>query len=344
MSIRFRRTMKIAPGVHLNFNKNSIGLSLGPRGAHYTMNTSGRRTVSAGIPGTGIYAFQTLSGGKRATTTRHQELTQPPEIIPPSPGLLASKLERYFYAFLQDVYDPESKATPKEYIEKAKALEIAHPALKYPLNLLSFVHAATSPDFSDKIVAWGKEVWGYRDAAFMDPLAEKYFTGMAPVTHITRGIATHETFNKQVLGFIWAEVLQSQDMFDEAIEVLHEMIPDQLVAISIADIELSQGKFDEAIETTEDIENVDDATAMLLILRGVAFREKNLNDAAVECFKRAMSHKDRSEGVMHRALFERADSYARMGKKALAIKDLEKIMVDEPGYPEVEAKIAEINK
>jgi tetratricopeptide (TPR) repeat protein len=79
-------------------------------------------------------------------------------------------------------------------------------------------------------------------------------------------------------------------------------------------------------------------------LRGIAFREKSLNDAAVECFKRALSHKDRSEGVLHRALFERAEAFLRLGKKAMAVKDLEKILVDEPQYPEVEEKLAAIKK
>ena len=31
-----------------------------------------------------------------------------------------------------------------------------------------------------------------------------------------------------------------------------------------------------------------------------------------------------------------------MGKKALAVKDLEKILVDDPDYPEVEKKLKEI--
>jgi lipoprotein NlpI len=47
---------------------------------------------------------------------------------------------------------------------------------------------------------------------------------------------------------------------------------------------------------------------------------------------------------LHRALFERAETYIRLGKKAMAIKDLEKILVDEPQYPEVEEKLASIKK
>jgi hypothetical protein len=33
-----------------------------------------------------------------------------------------------------------------------------------------------------------------------------------------------------------------------------------------------------------------------------------------------------------------------MGKRAMGIKDLEKILVDNPDYPEVEKKLSELNK
>ncbi len=51
--------------------------------------------------------------------------------------------------------------------------------------------------------------------------------------------------------------------------------------------------------------------------------------------------KNRMEDIFNSInIFERAESYALMGKKAVAIKDLEKILVDEPNYPEVEKKLA----
>jgi tetratricopeptide (TPR) repeat protein len=126
--------------------------------------------------------------------------------------------------------------------------------------------------------------------------------------------------------------MQDQKRYQDAMNVLLEMIPDQLVAVSLADLEISMKDYDGAIETTEDIENIDDATAMLLILRGIAFREKDLNDAAIECFKRALANKKNSEEVLHRALYERAQSLIKSGKKALARKDLEKILVDNPDH------------
>ena len=343
MSVRFRRRLKIAPGLTLNFNKNSVGLSLGVRGAHYTMNSNGRRTISAGIPGTGLSSVETLSGGTRTRrTSASQETATPQRSGPPSPGFFAAKIERALYAFLMDIYDADSTDTPQQVVDKAAALKAQHPALAPAMDLITFLHGATDSAFSDNVEAWGKQRWENREAEFYDPLVQKYFVGITPAVQITRGISTDEIYNEQLLGFIWSEVLQSKNKYDEALAVLEEMEPDQSVAISIADIELTNGRFDDAIETTEDVENEDDATAMLLVLRGIAFREKKLLDASAECFKRALSHKSRSEGVRHRAHFERAETYSRMGKKAMAIKDLENILVDEPDYPEVEEKLAAI--
>jgi len=344
MSLRFRRSLKIIPGVRLNFNKDSIGVSLGVRGAHYTMNSKGRRTISAGIPGTGISSVEVLSSGRRTTRSSAQEMMSQEVSGPPAPGFFARKVERDLNAFLLDIYNADSKDTPVEVVEKAAALKAKHPSLASAADLITFLHGVTDDKTKIDALTLGNNLWSKRASHFNDPLVSKYFKGIRPSAQITRGISSNEIYNAQTLGFIYAEVLQSEEKYDDAFTVLDQMIPDQLVAISIADIELITKKYDEAIETTEDIENEDDATAMLLVLRGIAFREKTLNDAAVECFKRALSRKDRSEGLLHRALFERAETYARMGKKAMAVKDLEKILVDEPQYPEVEEKLAAIKK
>lgn len=61
MGVRFRKSIKIAPGVKLNFNKKSVGATIGGKGAHYTINSKGSKTTSVGIPGTGISYSKTTS-------------------------------------------------------------------------------------------------------------------------------------------------------------------------------------------------------------------------------------------------------------------------------------------
>ncbi len=338
--------MKLLPGIRLSVNKDSVGMSFGVPGARYTINSKGRRTVSTGIPGTGLYNVETLSGGRgksRGSTTKagSEEKVIPYE--PPTsmqPGLFAKKAERALYAYLRDIFKWDETDTPDQVIEKAKALEEEHPSLKWSLDLLKFLYCVKGSSVDDSTgSAWGKELWSNRKIAFADKYVRKYFLGITPQVQITNGIFTSSVYNDQILGHIYAELLQHMGKFDEAFAILHQMQPDQLVAISIADLEIGTKDYDGAIETTEDIENEDDATAMMLILRGVAFREKGLNDGALECFKRALASKKRSETLLHRALFERAETYAGLGKKALAIKDLEKILVDDSDYPAVQEKL-----
>jgi hypothetical protein len=64
MGLRFRKSLKIAPGVRLNVGTKGMGLSVGGKGFRYSINTSGRRTTSIGIPGSGL-SYSTLSGGSR---------------------------------------------------------------------------------------------------------------------------------------------------------------------------------------------------------------------------------------------------------------------------------------
>lgn len=68
MGLRFRKSIKIAPGVKFNINKKSVGLTFGKRGAHYTINSKGKKTASVGIPGTGL-SYTTSSGGGDSTSS-----------------------------------------------------------------------------------------------------------------------------------------------------------------------------------------------------------------------------------------------------------------------------------
>jgi tetratricopeptide (TPR) repeat protein len=52
-SFRFRRRVRIAPGVRLNIAKRGLSTSFGPRGMHLTLG-DGRVRTTLGIPGTGL--------------------------------------------------------------------------------------------------------------------------------------------------------------------------------------------------------------------------------------------------------------------------------------------------
>lgn len=68
MGLRFRKSFNVSKGVKLNLNKKSVGMTFGGNGVHYTVNSSGKRTASAGIPGTGLYYTKTSSSSAKHNT------------------------------------------------------------------------------------------------------------------------------------------------------------------------------------------------------------------------------------------------------------------------------------
>lgn len=53
MGFRFRKSIKILPGVRLNFSKSGVSTSIGGPGATVNISSKGTRTT-VGLPGTGI--------------------------------------------------------------------------------------------------------------------------------------------------------------------------------------------------------------------------------------------------------------------------------------------------
>ncbi|RWD31319.1 MAG: DUF4236 domain-containing protein [Mesorhizobium sp.] len=64
MGWRFRKSIRLVPGVRLNIGKKSMSVSAGPRGFKTTIGTAGR-TTTVGIPGTGISHTSRKAKGRR---------------------------------------------------------------------------------------------------------------------------------------------------------------------------------------------------------------------------------------------------------------------------------------
>lgn len=85
MGFRFRKSVKIAPGVRLNIGKKSVGISAGVKGARVSVNSSGRKTTTVGLPGTGLSYSKTAKIGGRKTTTRSASSNNSQPIRPDLP-------------------------------------------------------------------------------------------------------------------------------------------------------------------------------------------------------------------------------------------------------------------
>jgi hypothetical protein len=95
MGFRFRRSLKIAPGIRLNFSKRGTSLSLGGHG--FTKNISKRGTkTTVGLPGTGI-SYSTFSARKKRASRQEDVIFEPPA---PSGNAPVKALKIVFFVLL----------------------------------------------------------------------------------------------------------------------------------------------------------------------------------------------------------------------------------------------------
>jgi hypothetical protein len=70
MGFRFRKSFKIAPGMRMNLSKSGIGISVGSKYGRVSIHSSGRRTISSNLPGTGISYVHTTGGHRSRRMAR----------------------------------------------------------------------------------------------------------------------------------------------------------------------------------------------------------------------------------------------------------------------------------
>jgi len=102
--VRASRSIKIAPGVKFRVNAKSTSVTLGGKGLHYTVNSKGRRTTTARVPGTPV-SVQRVSGTRRSAPPRRAPAPQAlrassPRAASAEPGLFAPKGVKRLYAAL----------------------------------------------------------------------------------------------------------------------------------------------------------------------------------------------------------------------------------------------------
>jgi tetratricopeptide (TPR) repeat protein len=323
MGFRMRKSIRVAPGVRLNVSKRGVGVSAGAGGLRYSVNSSGRRTTSvrSGVPGVSYQS--TRGGGRRATPARAG--AQAPSIVKPAkPGLFAPKGHKALYKALQS----QSADLAQKVGEQDSAMLL--PAFTIAGLLL------ISSD-GDRALPLLAKAFAAGDAASTS-FFQTYVSGSVQVK-IADGVSALVPLGREAVGLVLAELYQSEERFDEAIDVVEQLEPTTHSAVSLAELYAETGRFNDIVELTERIANEDDASALLLVFRGVALREQGYKDAAHEAFKEALKSRSRAATIRHHALFERATNFEAQGKKAMARKDLERILAEDSTYPGVRERL-----
>ena len=73
MGWRFRKSVKLFPGVRLNISKGGISTTIGPRGASVNLGKRGTQ-ATVGVPGTGVSYSTLLSGGGMGQPTMANQM------------------------------------------------------------------------------------------------------------------------------------------------------------------------------------------------------------------------------------------------------------------------------
>lgn len=105
MAWSYRKRVKIIPGVYLNLSKSGISTSIGVRGASVTLGKSGTY-LNTGIPGTGIYKRQKISGnGKTKPQDKFQYTEQTENHIYAEKEIISADVQEITSQNMQGIKD-----------------------------------------------------------------------------------------------------------------------------------------------------------------------------------------------------------------------------------------------
>lgn len=323
MGFRLRKSIAIMPGVRMTFSKTGIGYSVGVKGYRVTQRADGRTQRTVSLPGTGLSHVSTrgsaghVASGRAAP--RRSPLPPPPAPRPVKPALFAPRAEKDLYRAVQT----RDVAAMERIMQAQPELVLAAATISGVLKL-----SAGDRPRAKTLLAW---VFATGKDPAHDPFIAKYVSFRFRL-EVVAGAIAELGLDRGSVGLALAELHQADGELTEAIDVVEQVEPTTFAALSLAELYTQAGRHDDVVELTNGVVNHDDATALLSVFRGVALRETGYLDASREAFAEALTSRKRAPVIRHRALLERARTYEAEGKRALARKDLERILAEDSHY------------
>lgn len=338
MGFRIRKSITLAPGVRLNLSTRGVGYSVGAKGMRVTRHANGRISRTLSLPGTGLSHQSTLRSARRGSSRTRPErgasapLWGPPDPRPPKPGILAPGWEKDLFAVL-DTSDPaDFVAVARKHGRTEPQLAVLAATLE---GLLLFERGGSAPEVEQRaqsLLGWAA-VQQMSDSVLR--FATTYLSERSWLVEIAPGISARLHLHDDVVLLAAAELHQAAGDLDAAIWTVEQCRPSAHAALSLVELYSCAQRHQDVIDLTNGVTNQDDATALLLALRGRAFAQLGFHEAAREGFTAALRVRSRSAPVRHRALVERAHVDLAQNRKAAARKSLEKILAEDPSYPGV---------
>lgn len=336
----------------LNFSKSNLSLSLGPRGAKYTISPLGNRTT-LGIPGSGL--FYTEKHG-RSRSRGPEPLDEPlrrfmadrprgrgpePHEDPLDLGILKRMVvpaeERAFVDGLRALREGDEDEALRHF-ENAKNL----PDASWMAGMLRFARndLAAVEKHLRAALAGGPE---------LGTLCEKYRSNPGIVLTVTDEVEAHVFPRPRGTYLALAEIHQMQGDEEAAREALRKVLdedPDDIVAIAsfaellLADEPVSQKNAEDVLRLAGDLDNETSIHAAVLLYKARALRALSMDAVAAKTFTQALRRKkDRPAELLRQIRYERALTYADMGRKARAREDLMTIYAEDPDFEDVAERL-----
>jgi tetratricopeptide (TPR) repeat protein len=370
MGIRFRKSIKIAPGLRINLSKSGPSLSVGRPGATFNIGPKGTRTT-VGAPGTGI-SYTTQKSWGAATGAKQP---RPSVGRPPSPSRMAQpplasfpagapasgpaglpavpEAQRLELSFFQRLATPDDE---EALVDGCKELALGDPRQAYA-RLMQAVHL---PDG-----AYLAGMLALRDGQYADAVnylsfaleqkadlgrrLAKYGIAATVTLPLTDEISAVIAPTPDGVMLAMSEAYQHAGQTQPAAEMLRQLLAshtgDLMLRISLAELLLDSAPADRAAceevqGLSNGVENDSDYHAMLLYYRARAMRGLGLKDAARDVLTAALKRtKDRSQEVLLALRYERALVYAELGQAKESRADLEKVYATDPGYEDVKQRL-----
>lgn len=337
MAFRFWRRVRLAPGVTLNLSKSTASLSLGPRGAKYTISPRGNR-ATAGLPGTGL--FYTVHDRNRSGRGG----------AAPAPRI--AQRDQLKLGFFQRLMTP---AEEKRFIDGIRALNDGDQGAA----LTALEEARDLPDaaWMAGMIRLRREELDRAKAHFehaLDRLGDlgalfgKYEIAAQANLPVTSDIFAHVFPRERGTCLALVEIAQLKGRYADAMVYIERLVKidatDPLVLLSFAELALDtpddRGLMDRVVRATMHVENETPVDTAILLYRGRALAALGMPDAAIDVFTLAnRRRKDRPEALLHQVRYDRAVLYDQVGQRARARSEFERIYAADPGFDGVASKL-----
>ncbi|MFU8778681.1 MAG: DUF4236 domain-containing protein [Roseovarius sp.] len=342
MAFRFWRRIRLAPGITLNLSKSTASLSLGPRGAKYTISPRGNR-ATAGLPGTGL--FYTVHDSNRAG----------PRVAAPATAM--PQRDKLTLGFFQRLMTPDNE---KRFIDGIRALNDGD----QDAALAALEEAGDLPDaaWMAGMVRLRREEFDRARAHFEHALARlgdlgtlfaKYGIAAQASLPITSDIFAHVLPRERGTRLALVEIAQLEGNHQDAmthVARLMEIDPvDPVVLLSFAELALDTTEdgalMDRVVRATAHVKNVTPVDTAILLYRGKALAALGMPDAAIDVLTLAnRRRKDRPETLLQQIRYDRAVLYDDTGQRARARSEFERLYAADPEFEDIRERLKLGNK